>query len=273
MSQVNQLLKDLSRHSDAVKKCCKPLNHLGITCFYYVHIKNNGDYILLTDCPHIDDYYFDEKLYVEDPYIRHPSNYQSGFFLFEQNQKHQFDQSLAYLVQNFKMTPLIGFCERNTDSVEHYGFWGRSDRKNSFMDVYLKYSTLLKAFTDHFKKECREVLRSDSVPYLSLTDLIGTDFITSAIKNNKGNQDLINKYLNEIGLGNEVKKASLLTPREKECIMHILKGKSAKESAQVLDLSHRTVEHYLENVKNKFGCQFKNELFSSAERLNELGLL
>jgi len=59
MPQINQLLQDLSKHSDAVKKCTRPLTNLGITCFYYVHIKNNGDYVLLTDCPHIDEYYFD----------------------------------------------------------------------------------------------------------------------------------------------------------------------------------------------------------------------
>lgn len=79
MSQVNYLLRDLRRHADDVRDCARPLAHLGVTCFYDVCIKNNGDYTLLTDCPHVDEYYFDEKLYVKDPYIRHPSNFQSGF--------------------------------------------------------------------------------------------------------------------------------------------------------------------------------------------------
>lgn len=74
MSQINQLLQGLSKHSDVVKKFVRPLIHLGIMCFYYVHIKNNGDYVILIDNPHIDEYYFDKKLYIKDPYIRHPNN-------------------------------------------------------------------------------------------------------------------------------------------------------------------------------------------------------
>ncbi len=273
MSQINQLIQDLSKHSDAVKKCTRPLTHLGITCFYYVHIKNNGDYLLLTDCPHIDEYYFDEKIYIKDPYIRHPSNYQPGFFFFEQNQKEEFDQSLAYLVNNFQMTPLIGYCEKSKNAVEFYGFWGRSDQKNSFMQVYLNYSSLLKAFSNYFKEKCRKILQSNTVPYLSLSDLIGNDFITSAIHKSKNDFDTVCKYLKEIGLGDEIKKVSLLSPRERECVKLLLKGKSAKESGRILGLSFRTVEHYIENIKNKFNCQYKNEIFSVAEKLNELGLL
>lgn len=273
MSQVNQLLLDLSKHSDAVKKCTRPLMHLGVACFYYVHIKNNGDYVLLTDCPHIDEYYFDQKLYVKDPYIRHPSNYQSGFFLFEENQKEEFDQSLSYLVKNFQMTPLIGYCEKGKNAVEFYGFWGRPQRTNSFMQVHLNYASLLKAFVNYFKEQCRSILQSNSVPYLSLGNLIGNDFISSGVCKTKNDYDKIYKYLKEIGLGDEITKVEALSSREKECVKLLLKGKSAKESGTALGLSVRTIEHYLDNVKLKFKCQYKNEIFSAAEKLNELGLL
>lgn len=273
MSQIHQLLRDLGKHADAVKQCTQPLTYLGITCFYYVHIKNNGDYRLLTDSPHIDEYYFDEKLYIKDPYIRHPSNYQTGFFLFEQNQKEEFDQSLAYLVNNFQITPLIGFCQRNKDSVEFYGFWGRSDHSCTFSQVYLNYSNLLKIFTTYFKEKCRQILESDTVPYLSLSDLFGTEFVSSHGHKTKNDLDAICKYLREVGFSNEIDKVNLLSHQERECVKLLLKGKSAKETASSLELSFRTVEHYLDNVKNKFNCQYKNEIFAAAEKLNELGLL
>ena len=122
MSQINQFLKDLGKHSDAVKKCARPLARLGVTCFYYVSIKENGDHILLTDCPHVDEYYYQEQIYYKDPYLRHPDNYESGFSLFESNQKEQFDNSLAYLAQTFQICPLIGLCEKQEDGVEFFGF-------------------------------------------------------------------------------------------------------------------------------------------------------
>lgn len=273
MSQVNQLLLDLSKHSDAVKKCTRPLVHLGITCFYYVQIKNNGDYVLLTDCPHVDEYYFDQKLYVKDPYIRHPSNFQTGFFLFEENKKEEFDQSLSYLVNNFQMTPFIGYCEKSKNGVEFYGFWGRSDRTSSFMQAHLNSTALLKSFVNYFKEGCKDILQSNSVPYLSLGDLIGNDFISGEAHKNKTDFQAIYKFLNEIGLGDEIKKINSLSSRERECVKLLLKGKSAKESATTLGLSVRTIEHYLDSVKFKFKCQYKNEIFSAAEKLNELGLL
>jgi DNA-binding CsgD family transcriptional regulator len=51
-----------------------------------------------------------------------------------------------------------------------------------------------------------------------------------------------------------------LSARELECIFCILRGMTAKQIAEILNLSKRTIEFYLENVKNKFGCLTKTEL-------------
>ncbi len=48
-------------------------------------------------------------------------------------------------------------------------------------------------------------------------DLIGNDFIISAIHKSKNDFDAICKYLREIGLGDEIKKVELLSPRERMC--------------------------------------------------------
>lgn len=274
MSQVNQFLKDLSATSDDVKKCTRPLHHLGVTCFYYVSIKENGDHILLTDCPHVDEYYYQEQIYLKDPYLRHPDNYQSGLFFFESNKKEEFDQSLAYLARTFKISPLVGLCEKQKDSVEFFGFWGESDRPSPFEHVYLNYANLLKAFANHFKQECSRVLKPSVAPYLSVKELIGPElFAAKSVSKAKIDFDLLKKYLIEIGFRDEVSKADSLSSREKDCIKLLLHGKSTKETAACLNLSPRTIEHYLENIKNKFGCQYKNELFSIAERLIGLELM
>lgn len=51
-----------------------------------------------------------------------------------------------------------------------------------------------------------------------------------------------------------------LTLRESECLMGILHGMTAKSIAEKLNLSKRTIEFYIENIKNKFGCHTKFEL-------------
>lgn len=50
------------------------------------------------------------------------------------------------------------------------------------------------------------------------------------------------------------------TPREEQCLIQLTQGKSAKEVAKALKISHRTVESYLESIKQKLGCRNKFEL-------------
>lgn len=51
-----------------------------------------------------------------------------------------------------------------------------------------------------------------------------------------------------------------LTPREMDCLNYTVKGMSAKKIGEMLGLSHRTIEEYLNNIKKKVGVNTKAEL-------------
>lgn len=53
-----------------------------------------------------------------------------------------------------------------------------------------------------------------------------------------------------------------LTPRERDCLCALASGRTVKTVARELNLSHRTVEFYLKNLKAKFGCANKGELLA-----------
>lgn len=55
-----------------------------------------------------------------------------------------------------------------------------------------------------------------------------------------------------------------LTSREHECVFLLIRGKTAKEIGVLLSLSKRTVESYIENIKNKMDCQNKAEILVKA---------
>lgn len=55
-----------------------------------------------------------------------------------------------------------------------------------------------------------------------------------------------------------------LSQRELECLFLQLRGKTAKQTGEILNLSKRTIESYLENIKSKFGCMNKAELLITA---------
>lgn len=64
-----------------------------------------------------------------------------------------------------------------------------------------------------------------------------------------------------------------LSTREKECLRHLIEGKTAFETGLILFLSPRTIEYYFENLKDKLDCSNKRELFKIAKQLDHFKLL
>ncbi len=55
-----------------------------------------------------------------------------------------------------------------------------------------------------------------------------------------------------------------LTQRELECIFYVLRGRTYKRIAKILNISPRTVEEYINNIKSKLCCNTKDELIELA---------
>lgn len=51
-----------------------------------------------------------------------------------------------------------------------------------------------------------------------------------------------------------------LSRREMQCLLYLVKGKTAKEAAQEMYISPRTVEDYIGLIKEKLGCKTRSEL-------------
>lgn len=54
------------------------------------------------------------------------------------------------------------------------------------------------------------------------------------------------------------------SPRELECLFCMLRGMSAKQIGNFLGLTKRTIEFYIDNIKNKVGCSKKSQLLDIA---------
>ncbi len=61
-----------------------------------------------------------------------------------------------------------------------------------------------------------------------------------------------------------------LTQRQFDCIYYLVKGKTMKETAKILGLSPKTIEHYLDAVKAKLNCYTRSELIEKALQLSEI---
>jgi DNA-binding CsgD family transcriptional regulator len=58
----------------------------------------------------------------------------------------------------------------------------------------------------------------------------------------------------------QTKHRTPLAPREVECLLYLLRGHTAKQTARQLQLSYRTVEFYIANVKDKLHCRTRSKL-------------
>lgn len=55
-----------------------------------------------------------------------------------------------------------------------------------------------------------------------------------------------------------------LTKKQESVLFFLIRGKSAKEIAKILSISPRTVECYLDAIKDKMNCHYKSEVIEKA---------
>ena len=72
----------------------------------------------------------------------------------------------------------------------------------------------------------------------------------------------INKQPSLVELQNQLttKIKQSFSKREIECLYYLMKGKTARETSIHLNLSPRTVEYYLDTLKEKLACRKKSEI-------------
>jgi len=55
-----------------------------------------------------------------------------------------------------------------------------------------------------------------------------------------------------------------LSYRQSQCLYHLLRGKSAAVTGKILGLSQKTVEYYIDEIKNKMMCGTKTEIIEKS---------
>ena len=127
----------------------------------------------------------------------------------------------------------------------------------SFIEV-VQFKTQQEPFTE---LSIKTVMRD------SANQIAGT-FGISLILNDRYLQEssLAFQKMNHIGTGSlpllllPTEHQSKLTPRERECIYYLIKGKTAKEIANIFNISTRTVEAHLIQIKHKLGCNTRSQI-------------
>lgn len=104
---------------------------------------------------------------------------------------------------------------------------------------------------------------SESFPCLLNTGLLANTSSLEMMSNDASVDGYLKDNCQEIqAIKNKLteKTRQFISLRESECLFHLIRGKSARETGYALNLSQRTVEFYLNSLKDKLNCRKKSEL-------------
>lgn len=260
------------KHADRIRKATRPLReHFGVGYFTYHRIDETGKYTVLVDRPDWAEHYVGEKIYLNDPYLRHPKVYESGVCLVQSHGSEEYRERVMKAGKEvLDMDTAVILIHKRDQVVEFFGFAG-SQHTSCLERLHLNHAPLLKSFAAHFKKEMGRVLTQMEEEADSLLHLKGDDFLCEEPICPVIDSQSRLSYLTDLGLirGGEVR----LSRREKECLQCLLEGITAKETAAKMGLKPRTVESYFENMKNKLGCWNRGDLLQIGRALSDAGLL
>lgn len=248
---LNDLVKRYSiKHDRVIKNICAPLkDSFGIPVFTYFTIEEDGRFGILSSCPEQLAFFFHEKLYLNNSYLKHPHLFRSGYTLTSGITDPTYQERSK---KQFQVGSLFHAIQRKVHSIDGFLFATPATDKNNRIDYYLNHLDLLNKFSSHFKREAKPLIEC----------MMGDGY---NLKQAKGNAFLEDDGLSPLSSSDPktvqfLKAISPLSLREQQCLELFKQGHSAQATAAILELSQRTVEHYFESIKYKLGCTSKREL-------------
>lgn len=233
--------------SDRIVDVCKPLaNSLGVphfsyTCFYhdgsYYSSKNNLDFQ--------KDYFLNlnsNALTWGDCIGAGPDGLETMLW----PQKPQIEP--MKFVHRRGLWNGISFSKKGKNRVENWCFVGdlSSTELQSFL---LRNLPALKMFIEYFNVKTFDII-SKNVQSKQNLARFKNGFI---LNENKRIEEIekVNKFLKDIRTTFHPLKSQKITKMENKCLYHLSRGNTVKQIANVLGISARTVETYMNNVKQK----------------------
>jgi DNA-binding CsgD family transcriptional regulator len=233
----------------------------GINSFSYSKVYPDGSRMELWSDSQALYHIFVEKKYLADCYT--PNNYdeKNKYLLLEKkiedcstNIRKKYYLSISAQRNIFDHDNCFMIINKKEQLCEYFLFY-TSVKFLSAINFYFNNITLLESFSAQFREEAKGlIIKADNdrliKPWRDLT-LEKSEDIKKTVTPPQS-------------------KRAILTEREYQIAQHILEGLTARESANILCLSRRSIETHIENIKNKLGCNKKTELALKVQKLNIL---
>ena len=236
--------------------------YLGISEFGYMKILPDNKFFYFSSDPEmIDDY----VKYVQDTIIFYNQtlSIQSGYYVITWPEL----QTMHYSMELYKKHNHyngVTLLKKNNDSIEMH--WFTSDNQTTLDKcLYTKNSKILTAFVQHWLDKNKTILNFSSPKILATfngsVDLSNIEKMELEVSDEKSKLKQFLEIIRSGGTTIHTQTANAhITPRELECLSLLVKGNTAKEAANLLNLSIRTIEGHINNIRSKVGFLYKSDL-------------
>lgn len=278
MTDIKHMLKNNNSFlSDKIKKLAEPLNtFFSIDEFIYNYISDEGDFFAISNQSEPSEYYYHHNFYQFSLFFLHPDNYSNGAVLpsvIDQGVKNEQIKNIMESKFGYSAETMLGIFKKDKHAVHKFLF-NTKNKNLPITSFYLKNLQLLDSFCGHFLSEWKAYRKEMEKYTINIAELIGPKFFNISMPGQlSGEFDRKQDFLKRLGiLPIDFKSPTPFSAQEKACLEHMSMGKTIKETAEIMDLSMRTVEHYIDNIKNKMGCMTKSEVMETLHHLKLLGI-
>lgn len=264
----SQLYRNFDLSVDRVRKLSKDFcQPLAITVFGYVRIYDNGTVSWVTTSPDQDRFLVESDELSRNPLVNNRNLLKEGFYLHTNNRQfpgcEEFYRERAKL---FQMDHGMVLVKHKKNYIETCCFSGLSSKRPLYQ-LFMNEQALFKTFMEHFTTQLDPRLLA----------ILSQGILMTELKDESHLPDEEALYLSgDRAILIEAcgwKKLLTLSKREKQCLVLLKEGHAYHSIGLSLGLSERTVEHYLESVKNKLNLETRTELVLVAEKIVQLRLL
>ncbi len=250
--------------SDAINKLkANLLKHPFIRGFIHDITYGKGRFSILTNDKDYLKYYYINQLpafFTDESGRFLPDGvYFTHMFPLNENEKH----IISTLVEEFKFDYIIHIVKHERDMQHTYSFLIRCDEHQLLFFVG-NYLAKLKQFISIYERQCKsmiEYVKADKnhliLPYSEGTFDDISEVLQSCLVREEPQSS--NELLIPHAFDNQLIQ---LTQQQANCFQLILQGYTAKEIAERMNLSYRTIQHYTAAVYERLGLENSRELIS-----------
>lgn len=260
---VSNLVKQVTQSQKEVEQLCQPIFHFfGLKYFELYRVYPDNSFIILTSHPMWIEHYFSNNYFETTDTDCHNRLKQFDFILW--NDWPQEDKAVWHITkeaEQFQLTDTITLIFKFPDALNVFSFGAPLDT-GSIRGRYLMDMSVLEKFSYYFLAKSQRLINQANKIKSKLP------IMHDKFKREDTNEKIqILDTLEITKLYFTVNHEDVfLSKQETKVAIHYVQGVSAKQMANRLDITHKTIEWHIENIKRKLQCFSKDQLRDELSR-------